>query len=125
MTKAVVLLQTVVLLSLSNVFMTFAWYGHLKELNTRPWVVAALVSWGIALFEYLLQVPANRIGYTQFSVGQLKILQEVITLTVFLPFSVYFLRQPLRLDYLWAALCVLAAVYFVFRGSGAAEATVH
>jgi len=124
-TKAVVLLQTVVLLSLSNVFMTFAWYGHLKELNTRPWVVAALVSWGIALFEYLLQVPANRIGYTQFSVGQLKILQEVITLTVFLPFSVYFLRQPLRLDYLWAALCVLAAVYFVFRGSGAAEATVH
>ena len=118
MTKAVVLLQTVVLLSLSNVFMTFAWYGHLKELNTRPWVVAALVSWGIALFEYLLQVPANRIGYTQFSVGQLKILQEVITLTVFLPFSVYFLRQPLRLDYLWAALCVLGAVYFVFRGSG-------
>jgi len=117
-TKAVVLLQTVVLLSLSNVFMTFAWYGHLKELNTRPWVVAALVSWGIALFEYLLQVPANRIGYTQFSVGQLKILQEVITLTVFLPFSVYFLRQPLRLDYLWAALCVLGAVYFVFRGSG-------
>ena len=117
MTKAVVLLQTVVLLSLSNVFMTFAWYGHLKALNTRPWVVAALVSWGIALFEYLLQVPANRIGYTQFSVGQLKILQEVITLTVFLPFSVYFLRQPLRLDYLWAALCVLAAVYFVFRGS--------
>jgi len=115
-TKAVVLLQTIVLLSLSNVFMTFAWYGHLKELNTRPWVVAALVSWGIALFEYLLQVPANRIGYTQFSVGQLKILQEVITLAVFLPFSVYFLRQPLRLDYLWAALCVLAAVYFVFRG---------
>jgi uncharacterized protein len=117
MTKAVVLLQTVVLLSLSNVFMTFAWYGHLKELNTRPWVVAALVSWGIAFFEYMLQVPANRIGYTQFSVGQLKILQEVITLSVFLPFSVYFLRQPLRLDYLWAALCVLGAVYFVFRGS--------
>jgi uncharacterized protein (DUF486 family) len=117
MTKAFVLLQTVVLLSLSNVFMTFAWYGHLKELNTRPWVVAALVSWGIAFFEYLLQVPANRIGYTQFSVGQLKILQEVITLSVFLPFSVYFLRQPLRLDYLWAALCVLGAVYFVFRGS--------
>jgi uncharacterized protein len=116
-TKTVVLLQTVVLLSLSNVFMTFAWYGHLKELNTRPWVVAALVSWGIAFFEYLLQVPANRIGYTQFSVGQLKILQEVITLSVFLPFSVYFLRQPLRLDYLWAALCVLGAVYFVFRGT--------
>jgi uncharacterized protein (DUF486 family) len=116
-TKAVVLLQTVVLLSLSNVFMTFAWYGHLKELNTRPWLLAALVSWGIAFFEYMLQVPANRIGYTQFSVGQLKILQEVITLSVFLPFSVYFLRQPLRLDYLWAALCVLGAVYFVFRGS--------
>ena len=119
MTKAVVLLQTVVLLSLSNVFMTFAWYGHLKTLNTRPWVIAALVSWGIALFEYLLQVPANRIGYTQFSVGQLKILQEIITLSVFLPFSVYFLRQPLRLDYLWAALCILGAVYFVFRGSSA------
>lgn len=117
MTKAVVLLQTVALLSMSNVFMTFAWYGHLKELNTRPWVVAALVSWGIALFEYLLQVPANRIGYTQFNVGQLKILQEVITLSVFLPFSVFFLRQPLRLDYLWAALCILGAVYFMFRGA--------
>jgi uncharacterized protein len=116
-TKTVVLLQTVGLLCLSNVFMTFAWYGHLKELNTKPWVVAALVSWGIALFEYLLQVPANRIGYTQFSVGQLKIMQEIITLTVFLPFSMYFLRQPLRLDYLWAALCLLGAVYFVFRGA--------
>jgi uncharacterized protein len=116
-TRAVVLLQTVGLLCASNVFMTFAWYGHLKELNTRPWVVAALVSWGIALFEYLLQVPGNRIGYTQFSVGQLKIMQEVITLTVFLPFSVFFLRQPLRLDYLWAALCLLGAVYFVFRGT--------
>jgi uncharacterized protein len=115
--KGIVLLQTVGLLCLSNVFMTFAWYGHLKELNTRPWVIAALVSWGIALFEYLLQVPANRIGYTQFSVGQLKIMQEIITLTVFLPFSVYFLRQPLRLDYLWAAICVLGAVYFVFRGT--------
>jgi uncharacterized protein (DUF486 family) len=117
MSKAVVLLQTVVLLSMSNVFMTFAWYGHLKELNNRPWVIAALVSWGIALFEYLLQVPANRIGYTQFSVGQLKILQEVITLSVFLPFSVFFLRQPLRLDYLWAALCILGAVFFMFRGA--------
>jgi uncharacterized protein (DUF486 family) len=116
-TKAVVLLQTVVLLSMSNVFMTFAWYGHLKELNTRPWFIAALVSWSIALFEYLLQVPANRIGYTQFSVGQLKILQEVITLSVFLPFSVFFMRQPLRLDYLWAALCILGAVYFMFRGA--------
>jgi uncharacterized protein (DUF486 family) len=117
MSKAAVLLQTVVLLSMSNVFMTFAWYGHLKELNSRPWFIAALVSWGIALFEYLLQVPANRIGYTQFSVGQLKILQEVITLSVFLPFSVFFMRQPLRLDYLWAALCILGAVYFMFRGA--------
>jgi uncharacterized protein len=117
MSKVSVLLQTVVLLSLSNVFMTFAWYGHLKELNNRPWIIAALVSWGIALFEYLLQVPANRIGYTQFSVGQLKILQEVITLSVFLPFSVFFMRQPLRLDYLWAALCILGAVYFMFRGA--------
>jgi len=117
MSKSVVLLQTVVLLSMSNVFMTFAWYGHLKELNNRPWIVAALVSWGIALFEYLLQVPANRIGYSQFSVGQLKILQEVITLSVFLPFSVFFMRQPLRLDYLWAALCILGAVYFMFRGA--------
>jgi uncharacterized protein (DUF486 family) len=116
-TKAIVLLQTVVLLSMSNVFMTFAWYGHLKELNNRPWVIAALLSWGIALFEYLLQVPANRIGYTQFNVGQLKILQEVITLSVFLPFSVFFMRQPLRLDYLWAALCILGAVYFMFRGA--------
>ncbi len=117
MSKSVVLLQTVVLLSMSNVFMTFAWYGHLKELNNRPWIVAALVSWGIALFEYLLQVPANRIGYSQFSVGQLKILQEVITLSVFLPFSVFFMRQPLRLDYLWAVLCILGAVYFMFRGA--------
>lgn len=114
--KAPVLIQTVVLLSLSNVFMTFAWYAHLKELNNRPWVIAALVSWGIALFEYLLQVPANRIGYTEYSVGQLKLLQEVITLSVFVPFSVYYLRQPLKLDYLWAALCILGAVYFVFRG---------
>ena len=114
-------LKTIIFLLISNTFMTFAWYGHLKELNTRPWVVAALVSWGIALFEYLLQVPANRIGYTQFSVGQLKIMQEIITLTIFLPFSVFFLRQPLRLDYLWAALCLLGAVYFVFRGSPVAH----
>jgi len=109
---------TTLMLACSNVFMTLAWYGHLRNLADKPWIVAALVSWGIALFEYLLQVPANRIGYTQFSVGQLKILQEIITLTVFLPFSVFFLRQPLRLDYLWAALCVLGAVYFVFRGTG-------
>ena len=108
-------LQTAALLSPSNVFMTFAWYGHLKNLATAPWYVAALVSWGIALFEYLLQVPANRIGYTQFNVGQLKILQEVITLTVFVPFVIFYMDQPLKLDYLWAALCILGAVYFVFR----------
>jgi len=111
-----VLLQTIVLLTLSNVFMTFAWYAHLRELSTRPWFVAALVSWGIALFEYLFQVPANRIGYTEYSVAQLKIIQEVITLTVFVPFAVFYLRHPLKLDYLWAALCILGAVYFVFRG---------
>ena len=108
-------LQTVLLLTASNVFMTFAWYGHLKNLSSSPWYIAALVSWGIALFEYLLQVPANRIGYTQFNVGQLKILQEVITLTVFVPFVVFYMQQPLKLDYLWAALCILGAVYFVFR----------
>lgn len=100
-------LQTALLLTLSNVFMTFAWYGHLKTLNTKPWIIAALISWGIALFEYLLQVPANRIGYTALSVGQLKIMQEVITLAVFVPFSVYFMQQPLKLDYLWAGLCLL------------------
>jgi hypothetical protein len=115
--KIPVLLQAVALLTLSNVFMTFAWYAHLKELNSRPWAIAALVSWGIALVEYLFQVPANRIGYTQYSVAQLKILQEVITLTVFVPFSVFYLRQPLKLDYLWAGLCILAAFYFVFRGN--------
>lgn len=103
------------LLLLSNVFMTFAWYAHLREFNHKPWLIAALLSWGIALFEYLLQVPANRIGYTVLSVGQLKILQEVITLSVFVPFSVYYLREPLKLDYLWAALCLLGAVYFTFR----------
>jgi uncharacterized protein (DUF486 family) len=110
-------LQTVLLLVASNVFMTFAWYGHLRSLATAPWYVAALVSWGIALAEYLLQVPANRIGYQQagFSVGQLKIMQEVITLAVFLPFAVFFLNVPLKLDYLWAALCMVGAVYFIFR----------
>jgi uncharacterized protein len=108
-------LLTIGLLTLSNVFMTFAWYAHLKELQHKPWVIAALVSWGIALFEYLLQVPANRIGYTVLSVGQLKILQEVITLTVFVPFALFYLKEPLKLDYLWAALCILGAVYFVFR----------
>jgi uncharacterized protein (DUF486 family) len=96
--------------------MTFAWYAHLKELNHKPWIVAAMVSWGIALFEYLLQVPANRIGYTVLSVGQLKIMQEVITLTVFVPFALLYLKEPLKLDYLWAALCILAAVFFIFRG---------
>ena len=112
-------IQTIVLLALSNVFMTFAWYGHLKNLATSPWYIAALVSWGIALFEYLLQVPANRIGFQQagFNVGQLKIMQEVITLVVFVPFAVYFLKEPLRLDYLWAGLCLVGAVYFIFRGS--------
>jgi uncharacterized protein len=108
-------LLSIGLLALSNVFMTFAWYAHLKELNHKPWIVAALLSWGIAFFEYLLQVPANRIGYTVLSVGQLKLLQEVITLTVFVPFALYYLREPLKLDYLWAALCLLGAVFFVFR----------
>ncbi|QJD71820.1 DMT family protein [Marinobacterium sp. LSUCC0821] len=103
------------LLLCSNVFMTFAWYAHLKELNHKPWIIAALVSWGIALFEYLLQVPANRIGYTAMNVGQLKILQEVITLTVFVPFAVIYLKEPLKLDYLWAGLCLLGAVFFIFR----------
>jgi uncharacterized protein (DUF486 family) len=106
---------TVLLLTCSNIFMTFAWYAHLKELNQRPWIIAAFVSWGIAFFEYMLQVPANRIGYTVMSVGQLKLLQEVITLTVFVPFAVFYLREPLKLDYLWAALCILGAVYVVFR----------
>jgi len=109
---------TIVLLTLSNVFMTFAWYGHLKSLNHRPWVIAALASWGIALFEYLLQVPANRVGHQVMSVGQLKILQEVVTLSVFVPFALFYLREPLKLDYLWAAFCLLGAVFFVFRGSG-------
>src|SRR4051812_35340564 len=110
-------LQTVLLLIGSNVFMTFAWYGHLKNLATSPWYIAALASWGIALAEYLLQVPANRIGFQQagFSVGQLKIMQEVITLGVFVPFAVFYLDQPLKLDYLWAALCMAGAVYFIFR----------
>src|SRR5687768_13333350 len=106
---------TILLLVLSNVFMTFAWYAHLKELNSKPWLVAALASWGIALFEYLLQVPANRIGYTVMSVGQLKILQEIITLSVFVPFALFYLREPLKLDYLWAGLCLLGAVFFMFR----------
>jgi uncharacterized protein (DUF486 family) len=98
--------------------MTFAWYAHLRDLAGRPWLFAALVSWGIALAEYLIQVPANRIGYTALSLAQLKILQEAITLCVFVPFAVYYMRQPLRLDYLWAALCIMGAVYFIFRSPG-------
>ena len=113
-----VIAQTIGLLILSNVFMTFAWYAHLKELSAKPWLVAALISWGVALFEYLLQVPANRIGHTLLSVPQLKILQEVITLSVFVPFSLFYLREPLKLDYLWAGLCLCGAAYFMFRGMG-------
>lgn len=108
-------LTSILMLTCSNVFMTFAWYAHLKELNNKPWIIAALFSWGIALFEYLLQVPANRIGHTVLSVGQLKIIQEVVTLTVFLPFSVFYLKESLKLDYLWAGLCLVGAVYFMFR----------
>ena len=110
-----VTLRTVILLICSNVFMTFAWYAHLKNLAARPWFMAALISWGIALFEYLLQVPANRIGYTVLTLPQLKIIQEVITLSVFVPFVVLYMRQPIKLDYLWASLCMLGAVYFIFR----------
>jgi uncharacterized protein (DUF486 family) len=109
-------LQAIALLTLSNVFMTFAWYAHLKTLGGRPWFVAALVSWGIALFEYLLQVPGNRIGYTVLSLPQLKIIQEIITLGVFVPFLMFYMKQPLRLDFLWAGACMLGAVYFMFRG---------
>ena len=110
-------LQTVLLLAASNVFMTIAWYGHLKNLADKPWYLAAIISWGIALFEYLLQVPANRIGYTTLSLPQLKILQEIVTLAVFVPFAVFYMRTPLKLDYLWAALCMVAAAWFMFRGA--------
>ena len=109
--------KTAILLTLSNLFMTFAWYAHLRNLSTRAWYVAALASWGIALFEYLLQVPANRIGYTTMSLGQLKIMQEAIAITVFVPFAIFYMKQPLKLDFLWAALCLMGAVYFIFRGS--------
>ena len=109
------ILISITLLICSNVFMTFAWYAHLKELNNKPWIIAAFVSWGIALLEYLFQVPANRIGYTVLTVGQLKIIQEVITLSVFVPFSVMYLKEPLKIDYLWAGLCLVGAVYFMFR----------
>jgi len=108
--------QTIGLLVLSNLFMTFAWYGHLRHLGDRPWYVAVLVSWSIALLEYMLQVPANRIGFTVLNLAQLKILQEVITLSVFVPFAVFYMHQPIRLNYLWAALCLLGAVYFIFKG---------
>jgi len=108
-------LTVAVMLTISNLFMTFAWYGHLKNFNHSPWLVAALVSWGIALGEYLIQVPANRIGYTTLTLPQLKIMQEVITLCVFVPFSVFYMNQSIKLDYLWAGLCLLGAVYFVFR----------
>ena len=110
-----VVAKTVVLLICSNIFMTFAWYAHLRHLNQKPWLVAALVSWGIALFEYLLQVPANRIGHTQLELGQLKIMQEVITLAVFVPFSVFYMKEPVRLNFLWAGLCLCGAVFFMFR----------
>ena len=109
-------LACAVLLTFSNLFMTLAWYGHLRHLQDKPWWIAALISWFIALFEYLLQVPANRIGFTVLSLGQLKIMQEVITLAVFVPFAVVYMGQPLKLDYLWAGLCLLGAVYFTFRG---------
>lgn len=110
------LVSTVLLLSASNVFMTIAWYGHLKHLNTAPWWIAALLSWGIALFEYLLQVPANRIGYTTMTLPQLKILQEVITLAVFVPFAVFVMGQPVKMNFVYAGLCLVGAVYFIFRG---------
>jgi len=110
------ILLPILLLICSNVFMTFAWYAHLRELNHKPWLIAAIVSWLIALFEYMLQVPANRVGYTAMNIGQLKILQEVITLSVFVPFSFLYLKEPLKIDYLWAGLCMMGAVFFIFRG---------
>jgi len=109
-------LQSALLLVASNVFMTFAWYGHLKNMANKPWFLAALVSWGIALFEYLLQVPANRIGAQHFNVGQLKVMQEVISLSVFVPFAIFYMGEPFKLDYVWAALCLVGAAYFMFRG---------
>ncbi len=112
-----IIFQTTSLLVLSNIFMTFAWYAHLKDLSAKPWYLAALISWGIALFEYLLQVPANRIGYSELRLDQLKILQEAITLTVFVPFSIIYMKQGIRLDYLWASLCIVGAVYFIFRSN--------
>lgn len=110
-----ILVRTIILLAISNIFMTFAWYAHLRNLHDKPWFIAASLSWVLAFFEYLFQVPANRIGYSQYSLGQLKILQEVITLSVFAPFAVFYMHQPLKLDFLWAALCMIGAVYFMFR----------
>ena len=110
-----VIVQTTALLVISNLFMTFAWYAHLRNLGQRPWLIAALASWGIALFEYLFQVPANRIGHRELSLGQLKILQEIITLSVFVPFAWLYMKEPVRMNYLWAALCMCGAVYFMFR----------
>jgi uncharacterized protein len=110
-----ILVRTIILLAISNVFMTFAWYAHLRNLHDKPWFIAALVSWGLAFFEYLFQVPANRTGYSQYSLGQLKILQEVITLSVFAPFAIIYMQQPLKLNFLWASLCMIGAVYFIFR----------
>lgn len=110
-----VVLKTVLLLVMSNIFMTFAWYAHLKNLSDKPWYIAAFLSWGIALLEYMFQVPANRIGFTDLSLAQLKILQEVVTLTVFLPFAIFYMHQPVKLDFLWAGLCLMGAVYFMFR----------
>jgi uncharacterized protein (DUF486 family) len=109
------ILKTILLLTISNVFMSFAWYAHLKNLNNKPWIIAAIVSWGIAILEYMFQVPANRLGFTVMSLGQLKILQEVITLSVFVPFAVLYMHQPLKLDFLWAGVCLMGAVYFMFR----------
>ena len=109
------ILTTIILLIISNVFMTFAWYAHLKNLAAKPWIVAALVSWGVALFEYLVQVPANRIGFQRLTLAQLKIIQEVVTLVVFIPFAVFYMRQPLTLNFLWAGLCLVGAVFFMFR----------
>ncbi|MFA5494180.1 MAG: DMT family protein [Porticoccaceae bacterium] len=108
---------TILLLLFSNVFMTFAWYAHLKDLSAKPWIIAALFSWGVAFFEYILQVPANRIGYSVLTLGQLKILQEIIALTVFVPFAILYMKEPLKLDYLWAGLCIAGAAYFIFRGT--------
>jgi uncharacterized protein len=110
-----VLLQTILLLLIANIFMTFAWYAHLKDLSNKPLYIAILVSWGIAFIEYLFQIPANRIGFTQFNLAQLKILQEVLTLAVFVPFSIFYMNQPIKLDFLWAGLCLMGAVYFIFR----------